>query len=179
MLHAPISYHAIESPLGPMIAGATERGLCFLEWTDRGGTETILRRVEKRYQTDLIRVDAPNAHLRSLVDELMQYFSGELREFTTPIDVYGSPFQRAVWSQLLKIPYGETRSYHDIAERLGKPNAVRAVGTANGANYLSIVIPCHRVIGADGSLTGYGGKLWRKKRLLELEAGVTQEIIAA
>ncbi|HSG99894.1 MAG TPA: methylated-DNA--[protein]-cysteine S-methyltransferase [candidate division Zixibacteria bacterium] len=179
MLHAPISYHALDSPLGPMIAGATERGLCFLEWTDRGGTETILRRVEKRYQAELIGADTPNAHLRSLTEELQRYFAGELRGFTIPIDVYGSPFQRAVWSQLLKIPYGETRSYQQIAAALDKPDAVRAVGAANGSNYLSIVIPCHRVIGADGSLTGYGGKVWRKKRLLELEAGVTQEIIAA
>src|SRR5688572_12776430 len=105
--------------------------------------------------------------------ELDAYFAGELREFTVPLETPGSPFQRAVWEELLRIPYGETRSYGEQARRLGQPlEMVRAVGRANGDNRIAIVIPCHRVIGADGKLTGYGGGLWRKRRLLDLERAV-------
>lgn len=168
----------IESPLGPMIAGASASGACFLEWRDRGGVETILSRVAKRFQCAPTR-SAANRHIEQLRKELAEYFNGSRTEFATPIDVYGTPFQRKVWSELLNIPYGTTRSYGEQARRLGKPEAVRAVAAANGMNYLSILIPCHRVIGADGSLTGYGGKLWRKKRLLELESGAVQGELAA
>lgn len=171
----------IESPLGEMIAGATADGVCFLEWHDRGGIETILKRIEKRYLCvpKLAEQSAPNRHIEQLRTELVEYFDGSRSEFNVSIDVYGTPFQRKVWQELLNIPYGQTRSYGQQAKNMGKPEAVRAVASANGNNYLSILIPCHRVIGANGSLTGYGGKLWRKKRLLELEGGLTQEMFAA
>jgi AraC family transcriptional regulator of adaptative response/methylated-DNA-[protein]-cysteine methyltransferase len=162
-----IVYRDIKSPLGEMIAGATSKGVCFLEWHDRGGVETILNRVAKRYKTD--PQPGNNVHLDLLEREIDSYFRGDLKQFTVSVDVTGTAFEQATWRQLLKIPYGETRSYGQIAKNLGKPKASRAVGRANGANYLSIVIPCHRVIEANGNLRGYGGKLWRKKRLLELE----------
>lgn len=162
-----IVYRDMESPLGPMIAGASENGVCFLEWHDRGGIETIKNRVVKRYKCKLVK--GANAHVDQLEQELTLYFDGKLTEFKVPIAVTGTPFERAVWDQLLLIPYGEMRSYGDIAAMLDKPGASRAVGRANGANYLSIVIPCHRVIESTGNLRGYGGGLHRKKFLLELE----------
>lgn len=103
--------------------------------------------------------------------ELDAYFAGKLRSFTVPVAPEGTPFQQRVWAELLKIPYGVTRSYGALAAALGKPNASRAVGLANGRNPVAVIVPCHRVIGADGSLTGYGGGMPRKKFLLELEQG--------
>lgn len=110
--------------------------------------------------------------LRAAIDQLSAYFAGSLREFSLPLEIAGTDFQVRVWSLLRDIPYGETRSYRDLAVALGNPKAVRAVGAANGANPLPIVIPCHRVIGANGSLVGYGGGLPLKKRLLEFERGL-------
>lgn len=162
-----ITYCDIESPLGPMIGGCTEAGLCFLEWHDRGGVGRILARVEKRYRRPLLQ--GHHSHLEQLRGEIVRYFEGQSNHFETPIAVRGTAFEMRVWDQLLRIPMGETRTYGDLATALGKPGASRAVGRANGANYLAIVIPCHRVIAGDGSLGGYGGKLWRKARLLELE----------
>ncbi|MEU1177013.1 methylated-DNA--[protein]-cysteine S-methyltransferase [Streptomyces sp. NPDC005820] len=105
------------------------------------------------------------------VDQLEAYFEGGLKEFTLPLRMAGTPFQRSVWDQLRMIPYGETRSYGDLAEALGNPGASRAVGLANGKNPIGIIVPCHRVVGANGSLTGYGGGLDRKQRLLDFENG--------
>ena len=167
-----IVFRDLDSPLGDMIAGATENGVCFLEWHDRGGVDRIMKRVTKRYKMPLIQGD--NDHLTMLESELAEYFDGKLTKFTVPVDVTGTPFEQLVWKELLKIPSGETCSYGQIAAAIGKPKASRAVGRANGANYLAIIIPCHRVIEANGNLRGYGGKLWRKKRLLDLEAGVEQ-----
>jgi AraC family transcriptional regulator of adaptative response/methylated-DNA-[protein]-cysteine methyltransferase len=158
--------------MGPMIAGATPRGICFLEWHDRGGIDRIKTRVEKRYKMPM--QPGSNRHLVKLERELEKYFAGKLKKFTVPLDYTGTEFELSVWAQLLAIPHGETRSYGEIAKALGKPGSSRAVGRANGANYVSIIIPCHRVIDSNGNLHGYGGGLWRKKRLLELEAGVVQ-----
>ena len=113
-------------------------------------------------------VTVPDVHYRA-ASELEQYFAGTLRDFTVPVKLHGTPFQLAVWQELLKIPYGETRSYKDIACAIGKPKATRAVGGANHNNPISIIVPCHRVIASDGSLGGYGGGLDIKQRLLELE----------
>ena len=162
-----IVYSNIQSPIGDMIAGTTDKGICFLEWHDRGGVERILNRVEKRYNKTLeIGISKRLVHLQN---ELNSYFEGILTDFKTDIDVNGTKFENTVWNKLLQIPYGETRSYGEIASELGKPGASRAVGRANGSNYLSIVIPCHRVIESSGKLKGYGGGLWRKKYLLDLE----------
>ena len=162
-----IFYSTVRSPLGDMIAGSTDKGICFLEWHDRGGVERILSRVEKRYKKPL--EENVFEHLLKLQNELDNYFNGTLTGFEVPIDVNGTEFENIVWNHLLKIPYAETRSYGEIALELGKPGASRAVGRANGSNYLSIVIPCHRVIESNGKLRGYGGGLKRKKYLLDLE----------
>jgi AraC family transcriptional regulator of adaptative response/methylated-DNA-[protein]-cysteine methyltransferase len=155
------------TPIGPMLLGATDRGVCLLEFTDRRMLETQLRRIAR--QLDCVFVPGANEHARRLEAELEAYFAGALRTFETPLDMFGTPFQRRVWEALLQIPYGETRSYAEQARAIGEPNAVRAVARANGDNRIAIVIPCHRVIGSDGKLTGYGGGLWRKQYLLELE----------
>jgi O-6-methylguanine DNA methyltransferase len=109
-------------------------------------------------------------------NELRTYFAGVLRQFCVPLDMQGTDFQLSVWNQLVKIPYGETRSYAQVAEAVGRPKAVRAVGAANGSNPVAIIVPCHRVIGAGGKLTGYGGGLPLKKRLLELEGAWTMRL---
>jgi len=167
MITDKIYYTNLPSPLGDMIAGASDNGLCFLEWHDRGGIDRILMRVEKRYKKILLSGD--NYHLKVLRIELENYFNGKARDFSVDLDIMGTKFEKRVWGRLLKIPYGVTRSYGNIAIELNNPRASRAVGRANGANYMSIIIPCHRVIESNGKLRGYGGGLWRKKRLLELE----------
>ena len=165
------------SPVGDMIAGASSNGVCFLEWHSRGGVEKIRQRVEKRYGLSVTEGNHP--HLETLAKELGDYFEGALARFTVALHLEGTPFERKVWESLLTIPYGETRSYGDIATAVGSPKAYRATGRANGANYLSIVVPCHRVIESSGKLRGYGGGLWRKKYLLELEARGRQAGLAA
>jgi AraC family transcriptional regulator of adaptative response/methylated-DNA-[protein]-cysteine methyltransferase len=169
MLNGNIVYRNLDGPLGDMIAGATNNGVCFLEWHDRGGVPRILEKVSRRYGLPL--KPGKHRHLDLLEGELRQYFEGTLTTFTVPTDIKGTPFERHTWEQLLSIPYGETRSYGDLARQLGKPGAARAVGRANGANYISIIIPCHRVIETAGGLRGYGGGVWRKQWLLEHEAG--------
>ena len=160
----------LDSPVGDLVAGATAEGCCLLEFRDRGGIEKIGKRIQNRYMLDVVR--GTNAFLDQLESEIDDYFNRELTAFSVPLDLRGTPFQLAVWKQLLDIPYGETRTYGAIAESVGKPSAVRAVGRANGENYIAIVVPCHRVIQHDGKLRGYGGGLWRKRYLLDLEGGV-------
>jgi len=159
----------IESPLGPLLAGATEEGICLLEFTDRRALEAQFAAIRRCFERPI--VPGTNEHLKQLKDELRRYFAGELREFGVPLVFPGSPFQQAVWKQLLQIPYGETRSYEDIAKAVRAPAGQRAVGRANGQNRIAIVIPCHRVVNKDGKLGGYGGGLWRKQLLLDLERG--------
>jgi AraC family transcriptional regulator, regulatory protein of adaptative response / methylated-DNA-[protein]-cysteine methyltransferase len=161
------------SPLGPLVAGATEDGICLLEFTDRRMLETQFATVRKLFQTPVLPGD--NKHLDRLRRELDDYFAGKLRNFQVPLVYPGTTFQRKVWGELLKIPYGETRSYYDLAKAVGDAKAVRAVGTTNGRNRIGIVIPCHRVVNKDGNLGGYGGGLRRKQYLLNLEQlGVTR-----
>ena len=174
-----IVYTNLSSPMDDMIAGASDKGICFLEWHNRGGVPRILERVRKRYQCEVEEVTGANLYLEQLGVELGESFDGARTKFEVALDPKGTPFQLKVWAELLRIPYGKTRSYGEMAKRLGKPGGARAVGRANGSNYLSIVIPCHRVIEANGNLRGYGGKVWRKKYLLELEAGVRQPDLPA
>jgi AraC family transcriptional regulator of adaptative response/methylated-DNA-[protein]-cysteine methyltransferase len=162
-----------ESPLGPLLVGATEEGLCLLEFTDRRAIEAQLTTLRNRLETSI--VPGNNRHTRQVKDELARYFDGQLTVFETPLVFPGSPFQRAVWEQLLRIPYGETCSYEDVAVSVGSPRAVRAVGRANGQNRIAIVIPCHRVVNKGGQLGGYGGGLWRKQFLLDLERRVKSD----
>ncbi len=157
----------LESPLGPLLAGATDEGIVFLEYTDRRMLEHNFASLRRRFACGIV----PGQHdlLDRLRDELAQYFSGARREFTLPLASRGTPFQDKVWRELRRSPFGQTISYDELAVRIGQPTAQRAVARANGMNYVCILIPCHRVIGKDGSLTGYGGGLWRKRLLLELE----------
>jgi methylated-DNA-[protein]-cysteine S-methyltransferase len=147
----------VASPLGPLCAVTDGTAVTMLDF-DRPGGDTP---------------DVPSA-ARGLLDrvqaQVAEYFAGERRTFDLPLAPRGTPFQRAVWTALLELPYGTTASYLDVARRIGQPAAVRAVGAANGRNPIAIVIPCHRVIGADGTLTGYAGGLPRKQALLALEA---------
>ncbi|MGD8896418.1 MAG: methylated-DNA--[protein]-cysteine S-methyltransferase, partial [Acidobacteriota bacterium] len=159
----------LRTPLGPMVSGATDEGLCLLEFTDRRMLERQLSILGKRLRLPLAPGDSE--HLRQTRDEMNRYFAGTLQEFSVPLKVEGSDFQQRVWKALQRIPYGETRSYKQLAKSVRSPDAVRAVGQANGMNRIAIVIPCHRVVNADGRLGGYGGGLWRKQRLLALEQG--------
>jgi AraC family transcriptional regulator of adaptative response/methylated-DNA-[protein]-cysteine methyltransferase len=149
------------------VAGATAQGICLLEFTDRRMLEAQFSAVRRLF--DAPALPGSNEHLERLEDEIQRYFAGTLREFTVPLLYPGTPFQQQVWNELLAIPYGETRSYQQLAAAVSSPQAVRAVGRANGLNRIAIVIPCHRVINKDGSLCGYGGGLRRKQYLLELE----------
>jgi AraC family transcriptional regulator of adaptative response/methylated-DNA-[protein]-cysteine methyltransferase len=157
----------IETPMGPMIAGATDRGVCLLEFTDRRMLEAQLDTLGRRFRAAL----APGSHplLSQLERELAEYFAGTRTRFDVPVHAPGTEFEMRVWAALGRIPHGETRSYEDIAREVGSPKAVRAVGRANGLNRIAIVIPCHRVVNKSGELGGYGGGLWRKRRLLHLE----------
>jgi AraC family transcriptional regulator of adaptative response/methylated-DNA-[protein]-cysteine methyltransferase len=159
-----------ESPVGPLLLGAVDEGLCVLEFCDQGRLDSQLKTVRQR----LDRAAVPGGHryLDQIKEELSRYFAGKLREFRVPLVYPGTPFQRKVWEGLLTIPYGETISYEQLAERVGAPGAQRAVGAANGRNRIAIVIPCHRVVNKSGQLGGYGGGLWRKQLLLDLERGV-------
>ena len=157
----------LPSPLGPLLAGATAEGLCLLEFT--GGTDLEAQLAATRRVFDRPPLPGTNPHLDRLRAELDAYFAGTLRAFTVPLVYPGTPFQRRVWDELQRIPYGETRSYRDVADATGDAKAVRAVGRANGMNRICIVIPCHRVVNTGGALGGYAGGLRRKQYLLNLE----------
>ncbi|BBX95690.1 methylated-DNA--[protein]-cysteine S-methyltransferase [Mycobacterium lacus] len=152
-----IRYRTIDSPIGPLtLAG-------------RGSVLTNLRMVDQSYEPSRVGWSPDDAAFADAVDQLSAYFAGELTEFDVELDLRGTEFQQRVWEALQTIPYGETRSYGEIAEQIGAPGAARAVGLANGHNPVAIIVPCHRVIGSSGSLVGYGGGLDRKQALLELE----------
>ena len=155
------------TPLGPVLAGTTDSGICLLEFVDRRMLETQLDRVQRRLNAQF--VPGRNACTDLVERQLTEYFNGQRSAFTVPLHLGGTPFQEQVWKGLQAIPYGETRSYAAQAIAMGRPTAVRAVARANGDNRISIIVPCHRVVGSDGSLTGYGGGLWRKRYLLDLE----------
>jgi AraC family transcriptional regulator, regulatory protein of adaptative response / methylated-DNA-[protein]-cysteine methyltransferase len=157
----------METPLGPLLAGATDQGINFLEYTDRRMLESNLKTMRRRFGCAIV----PGKHplLERLGQELDDYFRRGRSAFTLPLAARGTPFQEKVWQELRRIPHGQTISYDELARRVGQPTAQRAVARANGMNCVAILIPCHRVIGKDGSLTGYGGGLWRKRLLLELE----------
>ena len=169
-----IVLNRILTPLGPMLVGAHEGGICLLEFADRRMLETQFDRLRKRFDRGIVPGTHP--HIDQLEGELDEYFEGTRHEFEVPLVYPGTDFQVACWEYLRTIPYGATRSYGDQARALGRPGAQRAVGRANGDNRLAIVIPCHRVVGSDGRLTGYGGGLWRKKMLLEHEKSCSNSI---
>jgi len=148
----------MESPLGLMAVSAVDEGVTYVHM----GVEEM---------KDAWGPEEATPVLKAAVDQLEAYFAGDLQEFDLPLAAQGTAFQHRVWTELCRIPYGQTVSYLDIAEQLGDRKAVRAVGLANGRNPIAIVVPCHRVIGSNGKLTGYAGGLWRKERLLNLERG--------
>jgi AraC family transcriptional regulator, regulatory protein of adaptative response / methylated-DNA-[protein]-cysteine methyltransferase len=162
-----ITVTKLSTPLGLLIAGTSEKGICLLEFIDRRMFDTQIKRLTKLMNAEFL--PGNNKYLSELAIQLEEYFQGKRKEFTIPIDYPGSTFQRKVWDALLTIPYGETRSYKQQSEIIGIPGAIRAVGKANGDNRIAIIIPCHRVIGSTGELVGYGGGLWRKQYLLKLE----------
>ena len=152
-----IQYRTIDSPIG------------LLTLAGHGSVLTNLRMVDQTYEPSCAGWSLDSGAFADAVDQLGAYFAGELTDFDLQLDLRGTDFQQRVWKALLTIPYGETRSYGEIAEQIGASGSARAVGLANGHNPIAIVVPCHRVIGASGSLTGYGGGLERKQTLLELE----------
>lgn len=157
----------IDTPIGLMVAGAINEGICLLEFTDRKMLNTEYKILKKYLQTDI--AEGNNDHLNDLRRELSEYFSGKRKAFSVALSFTGTDFQKSVWDELMRIPYGTTRSYGEQALALGNTLSVRAVAGANGMNKISIIVPCHRVIGENGNLTGYGGGLWRKKWLIEHE----------
>lgn len=169
----PIFVERILTPLGPMLAAGNDAGLCLLEFADRKMLPRQFQRIAKLYGCPIL----PGTHalLQQTAEQLEQYFAGTRRQFDLPLCHEGSTFQTAVWNQLRQIPFGETRSYQQLAQALGRPTASRAVGRTNGDNRLAILIPCHRVVRSDGHLCGYAGGLWRKKWLLEHEQKVVRE----
>lgn len=160
----------IETPLGTMFACAVEEGICLLEFSDRKMLETEFKSLAKTLNATILQSE--HKHFEILETQLGEYFDGKRTAFTVPLFTPGSDFQKAVWKELQTIPFGKTRSYKEQATALNRHEAVRAVANANGMNRIAILIPCHRVIGADGNLTGYGGGLWRKQWLLEREKRV-------
>jgi methylated-DNA-[protein]-cysteine S-methyltransferase len=160
-----VLFSRIESPVGPLLLAATENGLRYLHF-DRGKLP--------KPRAGEIWVESPAA-LRPYEEQLCAYFRGELRDFTFKLDLQGTAFQKRCWNALLQIPYGATCSYAELARKVGSPRAFRAVGQANHTNPVAIVVPCHRVIGANGSLTGYGGGMEIKEKLLRLEGALVQQ----
>jgi len=167
---AVINIKEFESPIGPMLAGATAQGLCLLEFTDRDILETELKTLSKHLNAQIAKGN--DKLFAPLQRQLSEYFEGKRKTFDIAMITPGTDFQQSVWKELRTIPYGVTRSYKQQSIALKKPDAIRAVAHANGTNRIAIIIPCHRVIGDNGSLTGYGGGLWRKKWLLDLEAKI-------
>ena len=164
----PMSLESLRmaSPVGELRIVVSGAGVVAILWANE-------RKLRVRFSEELEPVDRPSAVCAQAVEQLSQYFDGSRQEFTLPLDLRGTPFQITVWRALATIPYGQMASYKQQAQRIGSPTAVRAVGAANGCNPLSIVLPCHRVIGSDGSLTGFAGGLDAKRALLEFELRVS------
>ena len=157
----------IQTQLGPMIAGISNNQLCLLEFAKPERLSRTLSKLVKRYKYSLIEGRHPL--LQQLEIDLANYFTGSLKNFNIPLLMIGTDFEKRVWNELLRIPFGITKSYLEIAKLVGNPTAFRAVARANGSNNISIIIPCHRVIASNGNLQGYGGEIWRKEKLLKLE----------
>lgn len=160
----------IESPVGLFLAGTIEGKCCMFEFKHRKTISQILEKKKKQYDAEFVYTE--NDLHKLIKNQIDLYFEGKLNEFTIPIDQQGTDFQKSVWKELIKIPIGTTISYGELAKRVGRPKAVRAVGSANGVNNIAIIIPCHRVIRSDGNLQGYGGGLDKKKKLIKHEQKV-------
>lgn len=155
------------SPIGEMVLGSLNQSICLCDWKYRKQRNQIDDRISRLLNADFVLQSDPL--LKKLKNELDLYFSGKIQSFNFPLTFAGTSFQKEVWNTLLKIPYGETWSYAKLSLKINNPEAIRAVASANGANAISILVPCHRVVGSDGSLTGYAGGISAKKSLLQLE----------
>jgi methylated-DNA-[protein]-cysteine S-methyltransferase len=165
-----LRYGSTETPLGQVTVAVLDGEVCWLSYAGCKPAEWELELWSKSCLGASVRLTEGGEDVQSVIDELHEYFSGERRQFDTSVTFLGgTPFQRKVWQELLNIPYGEVRTYKDIAKAIGMPKAVRAVGRANNKNPISIIVPCHRVIGSNGALVGYGGGLDKKEYLLRLE----------
>ena len=180
---AELHLSVIETPLGEMLAGSAAvpggagEALCLLEFHDRRALPTERLELERHFHAKWPAPTKPTPLLRRLGVELAEYFAGRRKEFDLPLVTPGSPFQQRVWFHLRRIAYGSTISYAELAKRVESPGGSRAVGQANGRNRIAIVVPCHRVIDSSGGLGGYGGKLWRKEKLLEVEGAVAPSLV--
>jgi methylated-DNA-[protein]-cysteine S-methyltransferase len=170
-----IFYSSFDSPLlGKVFVASTDRGVCMVDFLT--SEKAFLKRLKERFHGKIIRDDRKN---REVLSQLKKYLKGELQHFDCSLDIEGTPFEKKVWSELFKIPYGQTRSYKEIAEALGHPKAFRAVGNANGCNVLPLIIPCHRVIESNGGLGGFGHGIEVKKQLLKFEKAHMKNILTA
>lgn len=176
-----------KSPVGELILGAFQGRLCLCDWQYRRMRKAVDERIQKGLNADFLNFDLDSEKksptsatdkdfrpenikvIQEAIKQLEDYFSGNRKTFDVPLSMVGTDFQQSVWKELMEIPFGETRSYLELSRQLSNPDAIRAVASANGANAISIIIPCHRIIGSDGSLVGYAGGLDAKKRLLRLE----------
>ena len=162
-----ILINRLTTPLGPMFVCATEKGICLLEFVDRKMLETEFKELQKLLNANII--SGENEHIKQVQKEIKEYFEGKRKVFDVKIETPGTDFQNQVWNCLQEIDYGKTKTYQEQAEKINNPKAIRAVASANGCNRISIIVPCHRVIGKDGKMTGYGGGIERKKWLIEHE----------
>lgn len=172
MTNETILCDCLITPLGNVSICATAEGICLLEFTNRRVSDSEFQDWQKRLKSPVVA--GKNQHIDQCKVELSEYFSGKRRQFDVALAIQGTDFQKTVWNALSDIPYGKTVSYAQQAQAINKPTAVRAVANANGANKISIIIPCHRVIGSDGTLTGYGGGIERKRWLLDFERETRQ-----
>ena len=162
-----ILINRLTTPIGPMLIAATAKGICLLEFVDRASLETRLKDFQNLLKARII--SGENDHIKQAKKELSAYFNGKCKQFTVPIDSPGTLFQQSVWNALRNLDYGHTATYEQQAQKINKPNAIRAVASANGYNKIAIIIPCHRVLGKNGKMTGYSGGIERKKWLLDHE----------
>ncbi|HHD78979.1 MAG TPA: methylated-DNA--[protein]-cysteine S-methyltransferase [Epsilonproteobacteria bacterium] len=163
-----ISIQSYKSPAGEMLLGSYENKLCIADWKYRKMRKTIDSRTQRGLKAEY--VEESSEVIEETIKQMKEYFAGERQDFDIPLLMVGTEFQKSVWQELTKIPYGTTASYLELAQNIGNEKAVRAVASANGANSISIIIPCHRIIGSNGDLVGYAGGLPAKKQLLELES---------
>ncbi|MGY4690525.1 methylated-DNA--[protein]-cysteine S-methyltransferase [Salibacterium sp. K-3] len=168
----PLLYQEMESPVGVITTAATKAGICSLHFGTAAEVQERIRPWLRRYGLDREwERDPEDSH--GVIQQLHEYFNARRSYFDIPLDLYGTPFQVSVWNELSAVPYGETRSYKDIAEAVQSPKAVRAVGSANNKNPVSIIVPCHRVIGSNGNMVGYGSGIPVKEYLLQMEGSVS------
>ena len=157
-----------KTKIGELILGSFKESLCLLDFRHRKMRNTVDSRIKHGFNAEFLEID--NEVIQQTKKQLSQYLSGDRKEFSLPISLVGTEFQKSVWQSLMKIPYGTTSSYLQLAKNINNEKAVRAVASANGANAINLIVPCHRIIGSDGQLVGYGGGLSIKKRLLNLES---------